>query len=210
MVHLSRSICTCISSAVKMKFTIVATVLFGLLLTPALAEYFQNVKTVKNQPFYRRINVGVGYQTLTIDSETLVAVIEDKTTRESWKTVWNYDTGFIASKVVSENVCYISRMDKIVMPALSSIAVLAEETKNVKGERVVTKDVRYVISNRRIRDLNSYGPEIYSLCRGLTAYLAYQEQQQESGTQVWYNQNSCYRLDVLNLLGINYCQAQTV
>ncbi|KAM9175049.1 gastrokine-1 [Mergus octosetaceus] len=192
---------------------IVATVLLGLLLTPALAEYFQNVKSVKRQPLYRRISVGTGYQILTIDSETLVAVVEDKTSTESWKTVLNYDTGYIASKVVAENVCYISRMDRVVMPALSSIAVLAEENKNVKGERVVSRNIRYVISNRRIRDLSSYGSEIYSLCRGLTTYMAYEEQQQDlgnQGSQVWYNQNSCYRLDVLNLLGIDYCQAQSV
>uniref|UniRef100_U3J9D8 Gastrokine 1 n=3 Tax=Anas platyrhynchos TaxID=8839 RepID=U3J9D8_ANAPP len=213
MVHLSHSICTCISSAVKMKFTIVATVLLGLLLTPALAQFFQNVKGVKRQPIYRRISVGTGYQILTIDSETLVAVVEDKTTTESWKTVLNYDTGYIASRVVSENVCYISRMDRVVMPALSSIAVLAEESKNVKGERVVSRNIRYVISNRRIRDLSSYGSEIYSLCRGLTTYMAYEDQQDLSnlgnqGSQVWYNPASCYRLDLLNLLGIDYCQAQ--
>lgn len=50
------------------------------------------MKSVKRQPLYRRINVGTGYQILTIDSETLVAVVEDKTSTESWKTVLNYDT----------------------------------------------------------------------------------------------------------------------
>ncbi|NXI61491.1 GKN1 protein, partial [Anseranas semipalmata] len=190
-------------------FQIVATVLLGLLLTPALAQYFQNVKGV-NKLFHKRINIGIGYQTLTIDSERLVAIIEDRSNQQAWKTVWNYDTGFIASKLLSQNVCYISRMDTLVMPALNSIAVLAEESQAVKGERVVTKSVRYIISDRRIRDLQSYGPEIYSLCRGLSTYLAYDVQQQHTGPQVWYNPNSCYRLDVLNLLGIDYCQAGSV
>lgn len=36
--------------------------------------------------------------------------------------------GYIATKLVREGVCYVSPMDRVVMPALDSIAVLAEQT----------------------------------------------------------------------------------
>ncbi|XP_010721377.1 gastrokine-1 [Meleagris gallopavo] len=207
-----RSICTCIRSAVKMKFTIVATVLLGLVLTPALSQFqFQDVKINRGQyPKTVTINVGLGIQTLTINRNSLVAIIQSDSAENSWTTVWNYGTGYVATKLGQEGVCYVSTMNRVLTPALNSIALLAEETSNVKGESVLSRSIRYVVSRRQVRDLMTYGNDIFALCSGLPTYMAFEETQQEGGNQIFYNQNACYRLDVLNLLGINYCRAGKV
>ncbi|NXL85053.1 GKN1 protein, partial [Alectura lathami] len=187
-------------------FQIVAAVLLGLVLTPAFAEYqFQDTKIHRRPSLHRTIQVGLGYQILTIDSDDLLAIIEQKGNQESWKTVWNYQTGYIASRLVPEGVCYISRMNRLVMPTLNSISLLADESKNVKGERLASREIRYYVTRRPVRELRSYGSEIYNLCRGYVTYTA-SEEQQPTGSQVLYNQDSCNRLNVLNLLGIDYCQ----
>ncbi|XP_021230773.1 gastrokine-1 [Numida meleagris] len=195
-----------------MKFTIVATVLLGLVLTPALSQFqYQDGKGIRRQfPRTITINVGLSFQTLTIDSSSLVAIIEANSAENAWTSVWNYQTGYIATKLAGQGVCYISAMNRVVMPAFNSIAVLAEETNNVKGERVLSRTIRYVVSRRRARELVTYGNDIFALCRGLPTYIAVEESQQEGGNQVFYNQDACYRLDVLNLVGIDYCRAGKV
>ncbi|XP_048784210.1 gastrokine-1 [Lagopus muta] len=195
-----------------MKFTIVATVLLGLVLTPALSQFqFQNVKVNGGQyPRTITVNVGLGLQTLTISPNSLVAIIQSDSAENAWTTVWNYGTGYIATKLGQEGVCYISTLNRVLMPALNSIAVLAEESNNVKGESVLSSSIRYVVSRRQVGDLMSYGNDIFALCSGLPAFLAFEESQQEGVNQIFYNQNACYRLDVLNLVGIDYCRAGKV
>ncbi|OXB74813.1 UNVERIFIED_CONTAM: hypothetical protein H355_000073 [Colinus virginianus] len=193
----------------KHKTRIVATVLLGLVLTPALSQLqFQNVKVNRN--FYPQtitVNVGLGFQTLTLNSNTLVAIIEAQSAETPWTSVWNYETGYIATKLAQEGVCYISPMNRVLMPTFNSIAVLAEENNNVKGEAVLSNTIRYVVSRRPALELRAYGNDIFALCRGLPSFIAFEEGQQEGGNQIFYNQNACLRLDVLNLLGIDYCRA---
>ncbi|XP_052557974.1 gastrokine-1 [Tympanuchus pallidicinctus] len=195
-----------------MKFTIVATVLLGLVLTPALSQFqFQNVKVNGGQyPRTITVNVGFGLQTLTISPNSLVAIIQSDSAENAWTTVWNYGTGYIATKLGQEGVCYISTMNRVLMPALNSIAVYAEESNNVKGESVLSSSIRYVVSRRQVGDLMPYGNDIFALCSGLPTFLAFEESQQEGVNQIFYNQNACYRLDVLNLVGIDYCRAGKV
>ncbi|XP_059687546.1 gastrokine-1 [Gavia stellata] len=178
-----------------MKFTIVTTVLLGLLLTPALADYPQNTQ-VSN-----RVTIVSGSQILIINREWRVAIIEERSTQGSWKTIWNYDTGFIATKVPAEGACFISVMNRKEMPSFDALPRLAEETRNLKGQGQTTKEITFVLMKRLVRDLNSYGPDIFAMCRGLTTYMAYEVH----GPQYIYNQGSCIRLDVLQLLDLNYC-----
>ncbi|KAM6395699.1 gastrokine-1 [Rhynochetos jubatus] len=175
---------------------IVTTVLLGLLLTPALAEYFQNTDVTK------QITVAGGYQILTMNREWHVAIIEEKSTQGSWKTIWNYDTGFIASKVMPEGACYISVMNRREMPSFDSLPRLAEESRNLKGQGQPATEITFILIKRPIRDLQSYGPDIFAMCRGVTTYMA----SEVHGPQYTYNQGTCVRLDVLQHVDLNYCQ----
>jgi len=38
------------------------------------------------------INVGLGFQTLTVNRNALVAIIEANSAENAWTTVWNYGT----------------------------------------------------------------------------------------------------------------------
>ncbi|XP_054660441.1 gastrokine-1 [Grus americana] len=180
-----------------MKFTIVTTVLLGLLLTPALADYFQNTDISK------QITVSGGYQTLTISREWRVAIIEEKSNSGSWKTIWNYDTGFIATKVLSERACFISVMNRNEMPSFDTLPTVVEERTNLKGQGQPTREITFVLIKRPVRDLQSYGPDIFAMCRGLATYVAYEVHGPQYTS---YNQGSCIRLDVLQLVDLNYCR----
>ncbi|XP_019326180.1 PREDICTED: gastrokine-1 [Aptenodytes forsteri] len=170
IVHIIHSTCTNISSAVKMKFTIVTTILLGLLLTPALADECSEQNTEAS----KQITVAGGCQILTINREEHVATIEEKSTRGSWKTIWSYDTGLIASKVLPERTCFISLMNKKEMPSFDALARLAEENRwNLKGQGQPAKEITFVIK-RPVHDLRSYGSDIFAMCGGLSVYMAYE------------------------------------
>ncbi|KAM6037151.1 gastrokine-1-like [Theristicus caerulescens] len=179
-----------------MKFTIVTTVLLGLLLTPALAVYFQDTDT------NRQITVAGGYQILTINRRLDVAIIREK--GGAWTTIWNYDRGVIGTKVVEEHACYISRMNRNLLPSFDSLPRLAEENTSLKGQGQPTKEVTFVIQ-RTIRDLKSYGPDIYAMCRGLRTYVTYEVDRSEYVSI----QEPCFKFDVLDILGFNYCRSNT-
>ncbi|XP_068277405.1 gastrokine-1-like [Nyctibius grandis] len=206
MVRIVHSTCTSTSSAVKMKVAIVATVLLGLLLAPTLAIEFQNKEVipqfVNNQIIRRQFTINGGYQVLILNPQWRVATIEEVSPRGSWKTVWNYARGYIASKVLPEGVCFISVMNRAVMPTFDGLPRLAEEVRVLGGQgqpaRAITFDVR-----RPVQDLQAYGPEIATMCRGFTTYLTYEVY----GPQFTFNPGSCLRLDILQLLNLKYCRS---
>ncbi|XP_029890321.1 gastrokine-1 [Aquila chrysaetos chrysaetos] len=172
---------------------IVTSLLLGLLLTPALAT------SVSQQAI-----IGGDFQILTINKEWHVATIEKKSTHGSWKTIWHYDTGFIATRVLPEKVCFVSIMKIKEMPSFDALPALAEESRQMKRQGRPAKEITFIIRTP-VRDLMSYGPDIFAMCNGLKTYVAYEVHE----PQDTYSQGSCIRLDVLHLLGLNYCRDNT-
>ncbi|XP_054255047.1 gastrokine-1, partial [Indicator indicator] len=215
-----RSPCTSLCF-VKLFMSIVTTVLLGLFLAPALAVYvgqqtgqelfpgqdvfpggpvFPGQEFPQNPGLNQQTTIVVGSQSLTLNRQWRVAVIETKSTQGSWKTIWNYRTGVIATKVNSEGVCYISTMNRNLMPTFDALPRLAEQNRGVKGQPA--QDIIYVIK-RPILNLQSYGQEVVAMCTGLTTYETYEVR----GPQYTVNQGSCTRLDVLHLVDLIYCRA---
>ncbi|XP_068776797.1 gastrokine-1 [Struthio camelus] len=177
-----------------MKSTIVITVLFGLSLTPSLAG--------KNVDRNKQISTGENsHQTLSINKEKSTACIDMNDGRDSWNIIWNYNTGYMATRIFAQKVCFISKMNKNVMPDIVAISKMTEKKKRAKGQRHPSKDLVYVVSKKRVRDLKSYGEDIFALCKGLPTYIAHEVR----GSQFWYNQGSCFQLNILFVLGIRYC-----
>ncbi|XP_069655743.1 gastrokine-1 [Haliaeetus albicilla] len=143
--------------------------------------------------------IGGDFQILTINKEWHVATIERKSTHGSWKTIWHYDTGFIATRVLPEKVCFVSIMKIKEMPSFDALPALAEKSK-----RRPAKEITFVIRTP-VHDLMSYGPDIFAMCNGLGTYVAYEVHE----SQYTHSQGSCIRLDVLHLLGLNYCRGNT-
>ncbi|XP_030819952.1 uncharacterized protein LOC115912508 [Camarhynchus parvulus] len=140
-------------------------------------------------------------QGVKLNSQTRVAIIEQKSQTLSWKTIWNYNRGVIATKVTEQNTCYISIMNRTDIPSFNSLARLAAESKNLIGVLGrPTKEITFV-TNGLVNNLNSYGLEISAMCSGLTTYMAYEVH----GLQV--NLGSCITLNVLRAVDLRYCNS---
>ncbi|XP_056364521.1 gastrokine-1-like [Oenanthe melanoleuca] len=176
-----------------MNLPILTAVLLGLVLNPALADHHQQTEVSK------KISFGGGYQLMTINKKWLVASIEQKTNHGSWKTIWNYDTGFMATKVLPEKACYHSIMNRTEMPSFDALPQLAADIRNHNRPRPPSKEITFTLVKRTIRDLESYGPDTFSMCRGLSTYVAYEVH----GPQ--FSLGSCIKLDVLQYLALTYC-----
>ncbi|XP_071655379.1 uncharacterized protein [Patagioenas fasciata] len=99
---------------------VVTTVLLGLLLTPALAEYFQN------QQVTREIRVNGGIQFLSINPELRVVTVEQRSEFGPWKTIWNFNTGFIATELMSQGICIISQMNRNLLPTFETFPTVVQ------------------------------------------------------------------------------------
>ncbi|KAK2520027.1 hypothetical protein Q9966_013635 [Columba livia] len=198
MVPIAHSTCTSIRSAVKMKLTVVTTVLLGLLLTPALAEYFQN------QQVTREIRVNGGVQILSINRESRVVTVEQRSEFGTWKTIWNFNTGFIATELMSEGICLISTMNRNLLPTFETFPTVVQGFQGLKGQIQPTRVITFVLGQRVVPDLRIYGPDIFNTCRESTTVLA--SPVPELQLQPIYNEGACTTLNVLNLVQLNYCR----
>ncbi|XP_061334899.1 gastrokine-1-like [Pezoporus flaviventris] len=178
-----------------MKLTIVTAVLLGVLLTPTLAEDFPNPEG-GNQ-----IAVEGGYQMLNLNNERHVATIEQRSTHGSWKTIWNYENGFIATKVLPDRSCFISTMNREEFPGFDTLRSLTEENGILEGEEKPRREVTFIVKEP-VEDLNSYSPDISNMCSGLTSYTAHEVR----GPQDTYNEGSCTTLDVMRAVELKYCR----
>ncbi|XP_027766656.1 gastrokine-1-like, partial [Empidonax traillii] len=73
--------------------------------------------------------VDLNYCHVRINSQNRVAIIQQTSKDLSWKTIWNYNTGIIATKVTQQNTCYISVMNRTEMPSFDNLARLARESR---------------------------------------------------------------------------------
>ncbi|XP_065507918.1 gastrokine-2-like [Caloenas nicobarica] len=196
MVPVAPSTCTSISSAVKMKLTIVTTVLLGLLLTPALAEFFQN------QLVTREIQVNGGVQLLSINRETRVAIIEQNSQIGTWKTIWNFNTGYIATQLLSERICYISTLNTNLIPSFDVFPSVLQGFQGLKGQIQPLQQITYVLGQTVVPALEVYGPDIFNVCGAVTSVVA----SPVAELPAVYNAGACNALNVLNLVQLNYCR----
>ncbi|XP_065507903.1 gastrokine-2-like [Caloenas nicobarica] len=196
MVPVAPSTCTSISSAVKMKLTIVTTVLLGLLLTPALAEFFQN------QLVTREIQVNGGVQLLSINRETRVAIIEQNSQIGTWKTIWNFNTGYIATQLLSERICYISTLNANLIPSFDVLPSVLQGFQGLKGQIQPLQQITYVLGQTVVPALEVYGPDIFNVCGAVTSVVA----SPVAELPAVYNAGACNALNVLNLVQLNYCR----
>ncbi|XP_031947692.1 uncharacterized protein LOC116435464 [Corvus moneduloides] len=148
-----------------------------------------------------QVIIGGQSQIVTINRQWHVAVIEQNSISGSWKTIWNYNTGVIATKVTQQNACYISIMNRSEMPSFNNLARLAQESRNQIGFGRPTKHITFV-ANGLVNNLRSYGADVFSMCSGLTTYMAY-EVHAFQGPQV--NLGSCITLHVLKVVDLKYC-----
>ncbi|XP_033375277.1 gastrokine-1-like [Parus major] len=110
-------------------------------------------------------------QGVRINSQTRVAIIEQKTRNLSWKTIWNYNRGIIATKVTQQNACYISVMNRNEIPSFENLARLAAERRNQISFARPSRRITFV-TNGLVNNLSSYGMDIMAMCSGVITYRA--------------------------------------
>ncbi|XP_030819953.1 gastrokine-1-like [Camarhynchus parvulus] len=136
---------------------------------------------------HTQVIIGGHSQIVTINRQWRVAVIEQRSFSGSWKTIWNYNTGVIATKVMQQNACYISIMNRNEMPRFDNLAHLAQESRNlIGGFGRPTKRITFV-TNGLVSNLNSYGIDITAMCSGVTTYMAY-----EVTSECKHGNSECY------------------
>ncbi|XP_015472440.1 gastrokine-1-like, partial [Parus major] len=150
---------------------------------------------------HTQVIIGGHNQIVTINRQWRVAIIEHKSISGSWKTIWNYNTGVIATRVRQQNACYISIMNRSQMPRFDNLARLAQESRNLIGLARPSRRITFV-TNGLVNNLSSYGMDIMAMCSGVITYRA-QEVHVFQGPQV--NLGSCITLDVLRVVELKYC-----
>ncbi|XP_023796607.1 gastrokine-1-like [Cyanistes caeruleus] len=139
-----------------MKLPIVIASLLGVFLAPALAN--NNMENNFNGQLSEDSN----------HSEIRVST-NPREGSEDWKTIWDFKTGYVATKVFSKNTCIIATTSKRFWLGKHFSAPL----QGSGPQQLAPRENRFLISRDRLQSLSPFGKRIQALCRGIPSYLAY-------------------------------------
>ncbi|XP_048146142.1 gastrokine-1-like [Corvus hawaiiensis] len=142
-----------------MEFPIVIASLLGVFLAPALANHNME-KNFNGQPSENSNH-----------SDTRVST-NPKERSEAWKTIWDFKTGYVATKVFSKNTCIIATTSKRFWFG-KRFPTPPQGDKGLGPYQLPPRENRFIISRNRLQSLSPYGKRIQALCRGIPSYLAY-------------------------------------
>ncbi|XP_053125767.1 gastrokine-1-like [Hemicordylus capensis] len=173
---------------------VLSIALLGVFLAPILAS--DNISE-KNQG-----NVGGNsHQSVNIDNQKQVVNVDNNNGWHSWNTLWDYRSGYMATRILSKKACVVTRMNKQIMPDITTLPQAIREKQKDNSKGPARKDITYVVSPKRITDLSPYGKSVEAMCKGLPTYAAYEVR----GKNFFYYSGSCFRANLLCLLGISFC-----
>ncbi|NXT79063.1 GKN1 protein, partial [Zapornia atra] len=89
-----------------------------------------------------------------------------------WKTVWDVQTGYVATKVLSKNTCIIAEMAKRVLLD-KQLPASPQGHTGPRPHQFPPRGNRFIISRHRLQSLSPYGKLIQALCKGIPSYFAY-------------------------------------
>ncbi|XP_063276875.1 gastrokine-1-like isoform X1 [Prinia subflava] len=139
-----------------MKFPIVIASLLGVFLAPALANH----------------NMENNFNSENSNHPEMRVSTNPKDGSEAWKTVWDFKTGYVATKVFSKNTCIIATTRKRFWLG-KHFPTPAQGDKRPGPYELQPRENRFIISRNRLQSLSPYGKRIQALCRGIPSYLAY-------------------------------------
>uniref|UniRef100_A0A8D0GU16 Gastrokine-1 n=1 Tax=Sphenodon punctatus TaxID=8508 RepID=A0A8D0GU16_SPHPU len=145
---------------------------------------------------FERNNGGNAHQSVNVNNDKHVANIDTNNGWNSWNSVWDYGNGYMATRILSKKTCIVAQMNRDVMP---DITVLPQVAKGKKGRP--PKELHYTVSKTKLTDLTPYGKSVEAMCRGIPTYLA----TEMHGANFFYFSQSCFRADILFILGIQFC-----
>ncbi|XP_023408293.2 gastrokine-1 [Loxodonta africana] len=150
-----------------MKFTILIAGLLGVFLAPALADYNINISDEGN-------SVGSGQQSVSVNNEHNVANVDNNNGWDSWNSIWDYGTGFAATRLFAKKLCIVHEINKEAVPPIHVLDALVKE-KKLQGKGPggpPPKSLVYSVNPNQVDDLNKFGKSITNMCRKIPTYLA--------------------------------------
>ncbi|XP_057598954.1 gastrokine-1 [Hippopotamus amphibius kiboko] len=180
-----------------MNFATVFAGLVGIFLTPALADYNINVNDNNNSG-------ASGQQSVSVNNEHNVANVDNNNGWDSWNSVWDYGSGFAATRVFKKKSCLVHKINKEAMPSLQALDTLVKK-KKLQGKGPggpPPKSLMYSVSPDKVNNLDQFGKSIVAMCKGLPAYMA-EEIQGES--LILYSEK-CFSTSILWILDISFCE----
>ncbi|KAL8174071.1 UNVERIFIED_CONTAM: hypothetical protein K2H54_037608 [Gekko kuhli] len=118
-----------------------------------------------------------------------------------WLITISFEQGYVATRIFSKKVCVVAPLNKQIMPDVTVLPQAIKEKQKTGAQAPPDKQLTYTVSRNKITDLSTYGKNIENLCRGVPTYLAHEV---KAPSFVYYS-GSCFRANLLCLLGFNYC-----
>ncbi|NWR64819.1 GKN2 protein, partial [Bucorvus abyssinicus] len=112
--------------------------------------------------------------TMTIHNENQIVEVHVRSGQLSSDTIFDYSTGYIATRLFSRKACFILKIEKDYIPELQEIGRLAFERKTMnKIYSPYNVWVEFQSAHslfRGLKDWFIYGEHIKQLCTGLPLY----------------------------------------
>ncbi|XP_077329236.1 gastrokine-1-like [Lithobates pipiens] len=137
------------------------------------------------------------HQTVNINNQDNVANINQYNGLNSWNSVWDYQRGVFAARLVSKRACVVSRMNRNVVPSLEQLRKATQEKQNPNAPP--PRSLTYTISQTRVKNVAQYGSQIEALCKGVPTFFAQEVQDPD------FYGTGCSTNGIVNILGITIC-----
>ncbi|XP_010077553.1 PREDICTED: gastrokine-2 [Pterocles gutturalis] len=141
--------------------------------------------------------------TVTIDNGDHLVDVHVRAGLLSSDTIFDYSRGYIATRLLSRNACFILKINKEYIPELREIGRLAFERQTLRT--VYSPNSVWVQFQPGhswfgdIKDWFRYGRPIQQLCKGLPLY-------QLEKTDPLPNANGCASAGIPSILGLKVCE----
>ncbi|XP_036605901.1 gastrokine-2 [Trichosurus vulpecula] len=146
-------------------------------------------------------NGGSVQETVQIENEKNVAIINVHSGKCSSTTIFDYKHGYIASRLLSRRACYIMKMDHVKIPALDTLKRYIYERKEM--QTMFSSEYTWVKYNPIHSLLTNidwilFGSPIEDLCRDVPLYKA-EVAEKKTGAK------GCAKVGLLGILHIGIC-----
>ncbi|XP_061449341.1 gastrokine-1 [Rhineura floridana] len=117
---------------------------------------------------------GSSHQSVSIDNQRQVVNVDNNNGWHSWNTVWDYGTGYAATRIFAKKICIVHKLNKDITPSIAALPQAIREKQKDRTKGPAHKEIAYIVSPKRITNLSTYGESINAMCRGLHTYAAYE------------------------------------
>uniref|UniRef100_A0A6I8QJ38 BRICHOS domain-containing protein n=2 Tax=Xenopus tropicalis TaxID=8364 RepID=A0A6I8QJ38_XENTR len=139
------------------------------------------------------------HQTVNIDNHDNVANVNQYNGWNSWDSMWDFNRGLFAVRLLSKKACVVSRINRNVAPNLERLSKVSQEKQ--KANAPPPPSMTYTVTKNRVRNVAQFGKHITALCKDIPTYHATEVQ----GAVLFSPLRGCSSISILRILGISLC-----